>query len=511
MSQSLKQTCFDIWNSNDIRKGVQTTFKPIFIRYIGIENNNEYADILKTFEKKVNDNSNIAFLLKDEIPFPQNFQLMTAVLENLKTMNITNFNDTDIVIFNDKNLNHIFIESLNYVVNIAIQKENFSNESVRNSFITKLILWTYEYTKKIQFFTDRNPKCIYYGNISRHEVYFLLLLYRMTFDIIYINSLKDEYFNEIDIDKLSELKESSFIQPMETFDIRIKNAKILEYDESFLYQMQNQINTQLYGNGVYKPWQLRNYKTLPITKQSTILDLLNNINEPAKVRDGFSVSDKVNIPCFLMKIDGIYKDSNEYNQLVSKCINDNLSEIFINQDFIQQWNTQNMYSLSFLQLSNGEFDIEKIKQLDFYKYSMYKTEIQDLLLTKINETLFSNCLNINLTKEKLLEHTMNLLNLNNQIVRLIDNFDFANEIPKCIIFLENETVLTEETLVILAFLHQIGLDVIIFDPSGMSNTDSVINKNIVSNIRLDMMKYTQTFEETRKKQKKGFFDKFLKG
>lgn len=116
-----------------------------------------------------------------------------------------------------------------------------------------------------------------------------------------------------------------------------------------------------------------------------------------------------------------------------------------------------------------------------------------------------------LTKENLLKHTMNLLNLNNKIVRLIDNFDFANEIPKCIIFLENETVLTEETLVILAFLHQIGLDVIIFDPSGMSNTDSVINNNIISNIRLDMMKYTQTFEETRKKQKKGFFDKFLKG
>ena len=51
MKESLKQTCFDIWNSNDIRKGVHTTFKPLFTRYIGIENNNEYNDILKTFEK----------------------------------------------------------------------------------------------------------------------------------------------------------------------------------------------------------------------------------------------------------------------------------------------------------------------------------------------------------------------------------------------------------------------------------------------------------------------------
>ena len=106
---------------------------------------------------------------------------------------------------------------------------------------------------------------------------------------------------------------------------------------------------------------------------------------------------------------------------------------------------------------------------------------------------------------------MNLLNLDDKIIRLIDNFDFANEIPKIIVFLENEKQLTEDSLMILAFLHQIGLDIIIFDPSGMSNTDSIIEKNMISNIRLDIMKYDETFDETKKKQKKGFFDKFLKG
>ena len=113
MKESLKQTCFDIWNSNDIRKGVHTTFKPLFTRYIGIENNNEYNDILKTFEKKVEENSDISIFFKDEISFPQNFQLMTAVSKNLKTMNVHQFKDDDIVIFNDNKINHIFIESLN--------------------------------------------------------------------------------------------------------------------------------------------------------------------------------------------------------------------------------------------------------------------------------------------------------------------------------------------------------------------------------------------------------------
>ena len=68
MKESLKQTCFDIWNSNDIRKGVHTTFKPLFTRYIGIENNNEYNDILKTFEKKVEENSDISIFISSKFP-----------------------------------------------------------------------------------------------------------------------------------------------------------------------------------------------------------------------------------------------------------------------------------------------------------------------------------------------------------------------------------------------------------------------------------------------------------
>ena len=45
----------------------------------------------------------------------------------------------------------------------------------------------------------------------------------------------------------------------------------------------------------------------------------------------------------------------------------------------------------------------------------------------------------------------------------------------------------------------------------MTNTDNIIETNMISNIRLDFMKYDMIFEETKKKQKKGFWNKFLKG
>ena len=505
--QSLKQTCFDIWNSKEIRRGVQSSFHSLFIRYIGIENNQEYNDILKTFDTKIEENKDISILFTNEIPFPQNFQLLTDVSNGLQTIDVLNLKDDDIILFQNNTLNNIFIESLSYIINLAISNEHFINESTRNSFITKLVLWTYEYTKNIKFDTDKNPKCIYYGNITRHEVYFLLLLYHMTFDVIYINSLKDEYFNEIDVDKLSTLQSYSLIQPLETWQSRIDNGKVIDYNESFLYQMQNQIDTELYGNGVYKPWQLRAYSTIPITKQCTIIDLENNINEPAKVRDGFKVDSVVHIPCLFMKIDGIYQEQTTYNQLISKCISSNLVEIITKFDFIESYQETDKYQLSFSQLNDGTFQLDELKKLSFYKYNIYKTEVQDLILNKINETI----LTLNLTKEDKFTYVIQLLNLNPKFIRLIDNFDFPNEIPKVIVFLERETVLTKDIMYILLFLHQIGIDIIIFDPSGLTNIDIVINKNMISNIRLDYMKYDMTFEETKKKQKKSFFEKLWKG
>ena len=512
MNQSLKQTCFDIWNTKDIRRGLQSSFQPLFIRYIGIENNQEYNDILKTFDSKIKENPEISIFFENEIPFPQNFELMNAVSESLKTMDINHFKNDDIVIFNDSALNQIFIDSLNYVLNIAYQKENFINISTKNSFITKLVLWTYEHTKNIDFTQNKNPKCIYFGSISNHAVYFLLLLYHMTFDVIYINPLKDELFNELDIDHLSTLCKFAMITPIDTWKSRIQNAKILTYDESFLYQMQNQIDTQLYGNGVYKPWQLRGYNTISISKQSTIIDLENNINEPAKVRDGFIVNEKVNIPCFFMKIDGVYQNFAEYKKLIEKCSQSPLVKTYYSQfSFINHWEQSNMYQIAFTQLSDGTFNIEELKKLSFYHYQNYKPEIQDFLLNKMNETISNHLFKNVFSKEDLLKYIMDLLNLNEDFIRLVDNFDFANEIPKIIIFLEKESVLSSENLFILGYLHQIGFDIIIFDPSGMTNTENVLDASLISNIRLDYMKYDLMFEEVKKKEKKGFFDRFLKG
>ena len=110
----------------------------------------------------------------------------------------------DITIFNDFEVNFKFLSALEYVIPIACSKEDFFNDNVRNNFITKLIVWAYTYAKDIKYDASINPKCVYYGNIQRHEIYFLIMLYKMGFDVIYINPLKEELWNDIDDAGLSE-------------------------------------------------------------------------------------------------------------------------------------------------------------------------------------------------------------------------------------------------------------------------------------------------------------------
>ena len=516
MALSFNQLCFDIWNPNYERKGIKKEFKPIFTRYIGIPTTIEdYQNVLKTLVSNIEKNSTISIYFDNQIQFEANFNLINYINGELPKIDTNNIKNDDIVIF-DKSINQIFINSLNYVIQIADKIEHFSNQSIKNNFISKLIIWTYTYIKNIDFTSDKNPKCIYYGNINRHEIYFLILLYRMTFDVIFINPLKSDYWNEIDIDKLSEEKKYNFIQPVKSLKEEIIKGHIIEYNESYLYQVEQQIDIELYTDGIYKPWQLMNKYPIPITKKNSLIDLQNNWNQPAKVRDGFCVKNNdVYIPCFFMKINGENKERKEYIELVKQCMNASIIKIETTNKLFNNWNEyeSQMFSLTFSQLNDGTFLIDDLKKLPFYNFSRFNKNIQNLLLEKMNEFIKEKKdYVITLEKNNLLRFVMNVLFLNEDIIRLINNFDYANDIPKLILFLENENTLSEDTILLLGYLHRIGLDILIFDPSGMFHMDYILSENFITNIRLDLMNYNETLENIKNEESKSnsWFSKFKK-
>lgn len=517
MSMSLKNACFDMWRTNYERKGIQSVFKPLFVRYIGVENPNEYNDVLKTLISKVEEDKEHSIYFDSQIQMTAEFDLMSSVKNELSTMDVTHISTQDIVLFNDTELNKMFLESLEYVVNLAIKQENFMNNSVRNNFICKMILYAYLYIFKLKFENSRTNKCIYYGPIAKQDIYFLMLLYRMTFDVVYINPAREEFWEQVDTDHLSEIHKNKGVLPIQTLKQRIADGHVIAMNESMTLQFERQIENEMFTNtGVFKPWQFKSGTTGNIFFNSTLIDTETNWNEPAKVRQSFKVEgNKVYVPHFFHEVEGEYRNFDEYSKLVNICTNSFNTLVTTNpeQDFFESKISEtDKYQLMFCQLSNGLFDVEEVKKLPFYPYAAYNDYTESFMLNKMNETISDTSLFKQpiKSKEDRIYFASLILSLNKKIVRLIDSFDFPNEVPKVTVFLEKEGELTKDVIYVLAYLNTIGFDVIVFTPAGMSNLSEIISENRFNQNRLDLINYERTLDSLKRaKPKKGFFNKLF--
>ncbi|MGL5417482.1 MAG: YceG family protein [Clostridium sp.] len=487
------------------------SFRSCFYRFIGVEDSNEYNNLLKTIEVRMDEYKESCILFDGSIPLSGEMELIQYIYNELSSMDIFNMKYQDITIFNNREINLKFLEALDYVIPIAIEKEKFFNDSVRNNFITKLIVWVYVHLRESDFEGDIIPKGIYYGEIGKHEIYFLILMHRMGFDVVYINPLKETLFK--DIDKDSELVENMGILSIETFKDRAKNGKFIEGIETNTKVLQREIEGELFNGstGMYKPWQFRDGYTKAVLLDSILEDIYTYFNEPAKLRVGFEVKDDtVKVPCMFFKIDGQYEDIFKYQKLIKFCTTgENI--FFINGRQLSNNNSvsEDMYSIMFHQLSNGEFDIEGIKKLKRYKFSKYSTETQNFLLKKFNEAITRKDIYKKEFKEKqILRLLVLVLELNNNVLRLIDNFDFTGNIPKLTVFIEREKGLSEEIQLILGYLHVVGFDIIIFNPSGLCNLNNVLQDKIIVSERLEVMKYDSMYR-TIMSAREGFFSRLL--
>ena len=515
MALTLKQTCFNIWKSNYDRKGIGPEFKPIFTRFIGVDDTSEYNDILKTYKTKMEE-SNKGIVFDNEIPMSAEFSLIENVKNELKTMDVTRITSENIRLYQDDALNDIFIGALNYVVNKAIQKENFPNNNIRDNFITKLVVWAYAHILKpgIEISNDVAPKCFYYGNISRHEIYFLMMLHVMTFDVIYVNPLKNDLiWDEIDTEKLSTLVSSKQILTVESLREKTQNASVIDYVESQTLQFERELEETLFtGTGVFRPWQFRDGQVRSLFMNTSVIDLKQNWNEAARVRQGFKVEGStVVVPNLFHQVDGMYKDAGEYYELVHTCT-ESENTLFVcskeQNTLISNIPPENeRLKLTFCLRGDRTFDIDKIKALPFYRYAKYRDGAEDLLLNAVNEIVRNNKIfKFEITKEMAINLMVIALSMNEKLVRLIDNFDYPESIPKLTIFLEKEDILEDDIVILVGLLSMVGFDIAIFSPSGMECSD-VLNPNKVNRTRLDTMSYDSTYKGL-KPPRRGIFKIF---
>ncbi|WP_443663763.1 YceG family protein, partial [Clostridium sp.] len=98
-----------------------------------------------------------------------------------------------------------------------------------------------------------------------------------------------------------------------------------------------------------------------------------------------------------------------------------------------------------------------------------------------------------------------LINLDKEILELLQSFDYPEEVPKIVIYNNEENGnLSFEDCIMLAFMDSMGIDIIIYNPSGYNDIENFINPDQYDIHRLENVSFKLHFKKNADK-KKGFF------
>lgn len=505
-----------------------------FYRYIGQESSEfeevEYNNKIYLLDKEL-ENSNCNYLkFIEQIEMPQNNELVLIVnVINNIFKSITTL-DEEVIFDGIKNnkllpqvLNESVLNTIEYafkeVFGMYLKNENANLTKTKN-FLAKLITWINKYSKILfknipkDGFFNINPKVLYFGEIKSAEIYILIFFSMVGCDVLFINSdyKADDIFAFIDKEELyTKLQKNSFSVERGSFP---KEEKVVR-KSTVAYEASNEIEELLFtpDSGLYKPWQFEMFNTIPVTLKTTFEEVSILWEEEARIRPNFKIANNtVYIPNIFAKISGTYEDISKYWSYIND-LKKAQNSCFISKVPFSQVNftREEVFSLAYVINDDGTVNKEKLVKSKFYMYSYMKDCTQDLIIQKINELIKSDYFCNDIDNKFTLRIVFTVLNLQEEILRLIQTFDFPHGIPKLIVYANGRSEFCKEDIITLLLLNLIGMDVIILVPTGYNNIENDIKRDVFDTHKLSSYKLDLQLNETEnKKELKSIFSRIFK-
>lgn len=551
--KSLKEQCYFLRKNNSERKDYfKDEFKAQFIRYIGIFE--DYESSIKTLKIQSIEEKNKWLFFENEIALDQDidfFEEIRKKVEEIYGMNISN--KFDIKIFGDTVVNEVFLSSLDYISEILDFEEDLKPYEKYETLAT-IICLSRQYLSRKKFDYVSNIKCIYFGKIDRISVYFLILLYRMMCDVIYIcpSDKYEEVFEKYDYDMLSKVvKSDKLVDNIEKYNLQYISKKGVELRKikSTASYVQESVYDNLFKNKeLYYTNQFIDYEVAPLLFEGVIPDFYNTFVNDVRFREGFKVNEEtktVFFSHFFTEVQGVQKDYEEYVKLIRHLLkakntiffiekkydkvllDENIKESKRNGEIFLEKNifmindeiiTRRMFyfsELAFTVNKDETYNLEDIKKVSFYNLRNLKEKTVNYIFKVFNEVISTPLVFFNknlsfLEKTKLL---FLMLLVNPLVYKLLERFDYTNSAPKIVIYLDNQDELKENMCQVLTILSMLGIDIIILSPNGKSGLDKYINQNAYTTLLLDEFKdidLTDILNTEIKEEKEGFFSMILK-
>jgi hypothetical protein len=352
-----------------------------------------------------------------------------------------------------------------------------------------LLCWQKRYQQ--QLFKDwKQPDIsvfIYLGGCkNENEELFLKFLARLPVDVLILNPnlntkccLEDKLLYEINY------RESLTVErfPRENSDIRMGTAA---------YHAERELDELMYqDSGIYRNQQYG--RAVSVTLQTMYEEIAILWNQELKYRPNFSTVDSVvNIPVIFAKASGVKNGQIEnYWDSIRRLITEDV--VVIKQAPFLSSTDQNpvkQYVTEFFK--NRKLLKEKIKAHKSYQYGYLREDIQNHILEKL-QLLIEQKL-IRGTFENGTEYTIIsvVLNLNQDILRRIQKFDFTKKNPKVIYINTKESMISLEDSIAMAFLNLIGFDILFFVPTGYQSVEKYFNKKVMEEHQIGEYVYDLT-------------------
>jgi len=364
--------------------------------------------------------------------------------------------------------------------------------------------------------SDEIPIIMYYGNPTADDVFFLCYAQRCGFDVICISPDKSclSMFERCPFaDKLQkhQLPQSRPVMP---FPERMVKEKIA----TVAYSAERELDSALYGGDTI--FRDRQFDKMDSAVLRTTLDEIFLLwDQPAKFRSGFAVrGDRVIVPTIFAKLSGV-EDGNlkAYWRQVEDMVTP-LTRYIIKSPSYKRPSSA-MFNTYTRFISGNRIDTQGLMKSPLNKYSFLSESLQELIFEKMQAVIDDGMLEFDDPAEAVCYVIHAGLNMDRELLRILQKFDFTKDIPKVIVVDSIEEPFSKLECVQLLLLSYLGFDVLILSPSGYRDIEAFVLDDAFETHTLNEFKYNvsvprfKTPDEAKyRKQKNSFFKNlFRKG
>ena len=326
-----------------------------------------------------------------------------------------------------------------------------------------LLVWLRRYQKEL-FSNWKMPETavwILFGKCATaNEALFARFLARLPVDVLVLLP---------DLNEACPLQDPSLLElrfeaslPMERFPAEPSQMRV----STAAYQAERELDTLMYqDSGLYRNQQYGSAETVTLQTMYEEIELL--WDQELKYRPSFAVTGQtVTVPVLLEKICGV-KDGqmNPYWASIKKLITPDTT-VIRSVPWLSSLDPNPIKPFATQFLKNGRLQKAAIKNHKAYPYGILRPEMQEHLLDKLQLLLDQRT--IAGTYQNGTEYTViaTALNLNKDLLRQIQKFDFTKKNPKLIIINTTEKILSLEDSILVAYLNLVGFDILFFVPTG---------------------------------------------